>query len=311
MQPCQENSRSFFEKLQRAEGLDLRDERGKRHELAVVLVGVTLAVLSHRDGHLSSIHRHIENHYEKLVAHLGVEKKRAISRAQLPRVLEKVEVSVFDNLIFEQWGMRLKEKERRWFAIDGKELRGSIESGDKRGEVLVQAVAHTSGETVAQDYYCGKKESEKPKVRQILEQSHLLEQKITLDALHCNAPTLSLIVRAKGKYLVGLKNNQKHLFKQVARQSEQTAFLYQSREVEKGHGRMEVRHYEVYDILELEKAAGWQNCQIRTAIKVSRERIRLKDEKKSVETSYYVSNRVGGARRANRSDSPPLASGNE
>ena len=46
MQPCWEESRSLFEKLQQAEGLDLRDNRGKRHELAVVLVGVTLALLS-------------------------------------------------------------------------------------------------------------------------------------------------------------------------------------------------------------------------------------------------------------------------
>ncbi|MGI8641478.1 MAG: hypothetical protein ACR2MG_16225 [Pyrinomonadaceae bacterium] len=61
MQPCQKDSRSFFEKLQKAEGLDLRDNRGKRHDLAVVLAGVTLAVLSHRDGCLSSIHRHLVN----------------------------------------------------------------------------------------------------------------------------------------------------------------------------------------------------------------------------------------------------------
>ena len=72
MQPCQKDNRSFFEKLQKAEGLDLRDTRGKRHDLAVVLVGVALAVLSNRDGNLSSIHRHMVNHYEKLVEALGV-----------------------------------------------------------------------------------------------------------------------------------------------------------------------------------------------------------------------------------------------
>jgi len=62
MLPCQENSRSFFQKLQNADGLGLRDNRGKRHDLAVVLVGVTLAVLSNRDGSLSSIQRHLKNH---------------------------------------------------------------------------------------------------------------------------------------------------------------------------------------------------------------------------------------------------------
>ncbi len=133
MQPCQENSRSFFEKLQSAEGLDLRDNRGKRHDLAVVLVGVTLAVLSNRDGCLSSIHRHLVNYYEPLMLVLGVEKRRPVSRPQLPRILEQVSVAVFDNLIFSHFGVNLNEKERKWLAIDGKELRGSIETGEKRG----------------------------------------------------------------------------------------------------------------------------------------------------------------------------------
>ena len=133
MQPCQKDSRSFFEKLQKAEGLDLRDNRGKRHDLAVILVGVTLAVLSNRDGCLSSIHRHLVNHYGSLCVVLGVEQRRAVSRPQLPRILEKVSVEVFDNLIFSQFGIKLAAQERKWLAIDGKELRGSIESGAKRG----------------------------------------------------------------------------------------------------------------------------------------------------------------------------------
>ena len=97
MPPCQEDSKSFFEKLQNAEGLDLRDNRGKRHDLAVILVGVTIAVLSNRDGCLSSIHRHLVNHYEKLVTALRIKKERAVSRSQLPLILEKVAVPVFDN----------------------------------------------------------------------------------------------------------------------------------------------------------------------------------------------------------------------
>jgi hypothetical protein len=144
MQPCQKDSRSFFEKLQSAEGLDLRDNRGKRHGLDIVLVGVTLAVLSNRDGNLSSIHRHLVNHYEKLMTYLELEKRSPISRAQLPRVLEKVAVEVFDNLVFAQFGIHLNEQEKDWFAVDGKELRGSIESGEKRGEAVVQVVGHTN-----------------------------------------------------------------------------------------------------------------------------------------------------------------------
>lgn len=191
MLPCQENSKSFFEKLQNADGLDLRDNRGKRHDLAVVLVGVTLAVLSHRDGCLSSSRRHVQNHYGKLAMVLGIEKKRPVSRSQLPLILEKVSIQIFDQLLFESFGIKLSEEERHWFALDGKELRGSIEQGNKRGEAMVQAVAHRNCRTIAQDYYSGEKESEVPIVRKILKEDGLASPKISLDALSLQSSNIS------------------------------------------------------------------------------------------------------------------------
>ena len=293
MLPCQKDNRSFFQKLQSVEGLDLRDNRGKRHDLAVVLVSVVMALLSNRDGNLSSIQRHLKNHYEKLVVHLGVEKKKAVSRAQLPLILGAVAVSVFDGLLFAHYGIKLNEAEREWFAIDGKELRGSIESGARRGEAVVQAISHSGQQVVAQDYYSGEKESEVPIVRKLLEAGGLASQKISLDALHCKPITLAMMAQSKGKYLVGLKENQKQLKKQVSLTSDKQAFFAKLKTAEKGHGRIEVREYEFYDVLEMKKCERWQGCQIRTAIKVKRERIELKSGKNSIEESYYVSNEVG------------------
>jgi len=293
MPPCQENSRSFFEKLQNADGLDLRDNRGKKHDLAIVLVGVVLALLSNRDGNLSSIQRHLRNHYEKLVACLEVENKQAVSRSQLPLILGKVEFQVFDRLVFESFGIRLSAGERKWFAIDGKELRGSIEPGSTRGIAVVQAVTHENCQTVAQDYYSGAKESEVPKVRKILKEGGLASQKISLDALHCKPLTLSMINENGGKYVVGLKANQKELKTRIRSAMENQAILLKIESLEKGHGRIEVRGYEFYDVLELAKAERWKTCQIKTAIKVKRERIELKSGKNAAEESYYVTNEVG------------------
>jgi hypothetical protein len=183
MQPCQEDNRSFFEKLQNTEGLDLRDKRGKRHDLAIVLTGITIALLSHRDGSLSSIHRHLKNHYERLMTALNVEPKSAISRPQLPRVLEKVSVEVFDRLLFENYRFKLNPAERKWFAIDGKELRGSIATGAKRGEAVVPAVEHETLQVQSQTYYSGNKESEVAAVRNLIKENGLGTEKISLDAL--------------------------------------------------------------------------------------------------------------------------------
>lgn len=105
--------------------------------------------------------------------------------------------------------------------------------------------------------------------------------------------TLEMINQGGGKYLVGLKANQKALLKQAVREMESQAFYYQSTEQEKGHGRIETRSYEFYDLLEMKKADRWKDCRMQVLIKVNRLREELKAGKKSMETSYYVSNQVG------------------
>lgn len=79
MPPCEKKNTSFFAKLQRCQGLDLRDNRGRRHELAIILLGVTLAILSNRDGKMSSIHRHLQKHHDKLLEFMDLEPRDCVS----------------------------------------------------------------------------------------------------------------------------------------------------------------------------------------------------------------------------------------
>lgn len=125
------------------------------------------------------------------------------------------------------------------------------------------------------------------------------------------AATLEIIAQRKGKYLVGLKANEKQMKKQVSWTSEKEPFLAKFGTAEKGHGRIEFRDYEFYDLVEMSKDARWNACQIKTAIKVGRARIELKNGKKSQEESYYVTNMVGNARRTSRSYQKTLASRNQ
>jgi predicted transposase YbfD/YdcC len=292
MQPCEEQNSSFYERLQTTEGLDLRDNRGKRHDLGVVLMGVTLALLSNRDGCLSSIHRHLVNHYEELTKYLGVEAKRPISRAQLPRLLEQVAEPFFADLFLTQYGRELKKTEKEWFALDGKELRGSLAPQAKRGTAVVRAIAHRDQHCANQTYYDGVKESEIVAVRALLTPA-LASQKLSADALHCQVTTLEQIVKARGKDVVSVKENQPEWLKLVQEVSAQTPSFCQLQSVEKGHGRLESRSYEFYDLLETEPAPRWAESQIRTGVKVQREREELKTGKCSVEESYYITNEVG------------------
>ncbi len=77
---------------------------------------------------------------------------------------------------------------------------------------------------------------------------------------------------------------------QVKQETKHSACLFESESVEKGHGRIESRNYQIYQIESIYQDQRWDECQIRTAIKVSRERLEIKSGKVSVETNYYLSN---------------------
>ena len=141
------------------------------------------------------------------LASINYSTHRPISRSELPNVLDNVCLAVFEGILFNHFGVTLSQQERQWFALDGKDLKGSIETGHTRGEAIVQAVSYKDRVIQSQDYYSGLKESEAPTVRNILKDNNLKRQKTSMDALHCKPNTLESINEPRGVYLVGLKEN--------------------------------------------------------------------------------------------------------
>ena len=281
---------SFYESVQTNPELDLRDNRGKRHNLDIVLLGLIIGILRGRDGNLSSIHRSMVNTHDSLCSFLSIDNQGVISRSQLPVVLSKVNRTILEYLIFTHFGLSLSENEKRWFAGDGKELRGSIEKGAKRGEALVHLVCHTDLQTVAQSFYNGRKQSEKPTLRNLIEEAGLLDQKFSFDALHLNPATLIPIADAGGEFLVGVKENQKELMEDMRHFCAITAPLDQEKTVEKGHGRLEIRNYEAYEVTKQYFDPRWEACHFSTLIQLQRQRTELKTGKTTLEEELFISN---------------------
>ena len=202
--PCPIKTTTFFQTLQQTPGLDTRDNRGKKHSIALVITGVALALCCGRDANLSTLHRHLVSKFSILCKQTQQDVAKPISRAQLPLLLAKVNGVLFAKLLFDWFSIELDTDLKRWFALDGKELRGSIQAGHTRGEACVSALAHDSQEVVQQAYYNGTKESEKPTVRQLLNDTGLYNQKLTLDAHHFNPLTVNAIHGAGGVYIIGL-----------------------------------------------------------------------------------------------------------
>ena len=88
---------------------DLRDNRGKRHQLPVKINSIILAILSGRTK-MSSIHRFIVNKIDWLKEILNRPEAYAVSRAQLPIILAVVKWEELNKPIEEFFGINFKLK---------------------------------------------------------------------------------------------------------------------------------------------------------------------------------------------------------
>lgn len=291
LSPCQSQDTSFFQLLSQIPTLDGRDNRGKRHTVSLVISGLLLALCCGRDGNLSSLHRHMINHFDALCQTLQLTNQTVISRAQLPRLLAKVNGLVLAAVLFEHFGVRLTAQQKAWFAADGKELRGSIITGNKRGEACVSLVAHTTETIAGQAYYKGRKESERPVVGQLLADTGIQNQKITLDALHLIPLTINAIHGAGGTYLVGLKTNQQTLYRCWVSSSTLKSPTYERQDVtQRGHGRIDQRSYACFAMHKSPLAPRWQASGMQILVRVARIRQTLTGVELSRDMSYFVSN---------------------
>ena len=205
-------------------------------------------------------------------------------------LLSKVDIQELIKLTAGTYDFKINKMAQSWFSADGKELRGSISTGSKRGDCVVQVVDQVTREVVGETFYNGKKESEVPAVKKMLEQTNLKTQKISLDALHLKPDTLKLIEKASGKYLVGLKGNQKKLLAKMKRSLWDLSLFHDRSDYEKRSGRYEQRNYTCYDISKVAIDERWEKINFKTLIQVHRKRKILKTNKQTEEVAYYITN---------------------
>jgi len=285
--------RKYYKELQKNLE-DSRDIRGKKHELAFVLLGFMLAIVrSYSTLSMSFIHRQMNRMHDQLTKDLKTESTKCISLTQLRRVIEGLDIENFNTINQKYFQKLINQEFTCWKSIDGKELRGSIDGvkGEKRGENIVLMKDHASSNSKVLGFYSGKKESEKTVVKDYFSfQKRLDHLGFTLDALHATPSLLELINSQNGSYITQVKSNQFYL-------QEEIQLLYKHfpcesffEKVEKGHGRIEKRKASIYQVEMNTLDERWTNTNAKYFICVEREREESKTGRKSHEISYYISN---------------------
>jgi len=281
------NIKSFIDALSQVE--DERDNRGKRHHLSFVITAIILAILCGRSK-TSSIHRFINNRINWLKKITNIKQGKAISRAHLPRLIDKISWASLDQIIQKHFELHLlpPDLDKEWKAIDGKALRGTLKSGEK--EAIIHVVSHDSRTEVTQCRQSGEKSSEITVVRDLLEKTGLDHHKISVDAHHCNPKTTAQIASAGGIYITQVKKNQAVLLTQCQVFPTTEKPLFSSEDHDKSHGRLVSQATSLYALKSMNLDDRWEASQLTTLIVIQRNSIDIKKGKKSKGTSYYISN---------------------
>jgi hypothetical protein len=106
---------------------DFRINEGRRHPLWLVLLIVIMGTMSGYLGY-RALGDFVTRHKEALIQTLKVPKNRLPSYSTIRRVIMGIDFEEFLS-VFNNWAIAAIEPEaRRWYAVDGKTLRGSQKS---------------------------------------------------------------------------------------------------------------------------------------------------------------------------------------
>jgi hypothetical protein len=283
----------YYEELQ-SKLSDNRQSKGKRHELALVLTTMFLAILrSVGKLNVSVIHRQMCREHDLIVTYLGLKRRKVVSNTQFRRILSGVDYQTYNKLNDAHFGVSITEILGEWKAIDGKELRGNIDglSGKKRGENVVRMVSHEDKQSEILGFYNGHKESEKTVVSAYFHGKTVLSGSYSFDALHTSVGLLEQINQKRGIYLAQVKNNQKELLKECIHMAQHLMPVEQFETFDKAHGREEHRigYLLPMDVNALDEK--WKDSNMKTLLIVERKVRRSKNAHFSHEIAYFVSNK--------------------
>jgi predicted transposase YbfD/YdcC len=229
---------------------DRRKARGKRYELATILVLIVLAKLSGEDKP-SGIAEWAQFRAEDLCVLLGLARKQMPHHSTYRRILGSViDVEELDELVGDHLTQGKDMGQEVLLSMDGKVLRGSL-NDDREGTALLAAYLPEEGVVLLQ-VEIERQGKEVPAALKLLKKLDLRGKIVMADALHTQRDASKIIGEAGGDYIWYAKGNQGQMQANIALwfapqakprpghgqfpRTDQTA-----RQVSKGHGRLEVR----------------------------------------------------------------------
>jgi predicted transposase YbfD/YdcC len=207
------------------------------------------------------------------------------SHDTLSNVIGRLNRVAFSQVLSQWMTDSLPELKDKHIAIDGKTTGGKI--GDAKSITLVTAFA-TQARLVLASTEVDKKTNEIKAIPALLELIEMKGSIVSMDAIYCQKDICRQLVAKEADYVLSLKKNHSTLYEDVSLYLE-TKFKHQQfeikEEIEKGHGRIEVRRYALStDIDWLDSKENWIGLKAIGMVESIRE-INGKQEK---QLRYYL-----------------------
>lgn len=264
---------------------DFRRTQGRMYKLSMILIIVTMAIMSgyHSQRAMGDF---INKHWRALILFFKPRKKRMPSYQTIGRVLSRIDFKELSNIFYNWSKSYIKINKGDYLSVDGKVIGGTVTNPHNSLQEYVNLVSlfsHERKQILALDKV-GDRKSEINTVKNLIKQLDLEGITLTLDALHCQKATVKTIIESKNDYIIGVKGNQKNLYKQIQKNIKQESPVDIDISYEKNRGRKEKRISEVYKNLN-NISPAWTG--LNSIVKI--ERIVERDNKNTSEVAYYIS----------------------
>lgn len=191
---------------------DFRRAQGRSHDLAMVLMIITMAVMSGYTG-LRAMGDFVKKNRNDLLRLFKPKKDKLPSYHTITRVLQNIK---FEDLIatFSKWaGEYILIDKGTFFSIDGKAIGGTVKNPHNKLQEYTNIVSIFASER-KQVLKIGRVKGKTSEINIVQEMLKILDLEgmiLTLDALHCQKETTRMIIESKNDYIIGVKGNQKKL----------------------------------------------------------------------------------------------------
>lgn len=211
---CQDEKTNLFSYFGNVK--DFRRAQGKVHDLPVILIIMTMAIMSGYYGQ-RAIGDFIKRNQDTLLDIIRPKKDKLPSYQTVARVVSNIDFKeLFD--MFYQWSQQYVQIDKGDILIvDGKVIGGTVINPHNQYQEYINLVSVFSAkrkQVIALEQVPGK-ESEIPAMRQLVKQLDIEGIIFSADALHCQKKTMKAIIQSKNDYIIGVKLNQRNLYNQL------------------------------------------------------------------------------------------------